>query len=498
MITGELRNKVDAIWEMFWTGGITNPMSVIEQFTYLLFMRQLDERQTQMERKARLQGGKLENPIFSKNDRDIRWSNFKNKTDAQKMYQLIKDRAFPHMKSLGGPGSRFARHLESAVFLIPTPQVLQRVVTAIDNLLDEMSEKNKDTMGDLYEYLLSKLNTSGTNGQFRTPRHIIRMMVELVQPTPGDTIVDPACGTAGFLVAAAEYIQEQYRDELFVKAGGERLAEHFRKTMFYGFDTDQTMLRIASMNLMLHGIPDPNIEYRDSLSKENREEERYTLVLANPPFKGSLDYSEVADNLLAKVKTKKTELLFLALMLRLLKTGGRCAVIVPDGVLFGSPKAHIAIRKEIIDNHKLEAVISMPSGVFKPYAGVSTAVLIFRKTNIGGTDRVWFYDMQADGYSLDDNRRQLDLSRHEDNNIPDIIVRFHNLEAEASRTRTEQSFFVGVDEIRANNYDLSINRYKEQVQEEVEYVPPKVLLREIAELEDEIVDGLRKLEGMLG
>lgn len=498
MLTGEFRNRIDSVWEMFWTGGITNPLSVIEQITYLLFMKQLDEQQIRQERMARLRGGQLDRPIFADQDRDIRWSNFKNKPDAQEMFNLVKDKAFPHMKMLGGAGSKFARHLENAVFIIPTPQLLQRVVTAIDKLLDEMNEKNKDTMGDLYEYLLSKLSTSGTNGQFRTPRHIIRMMVELVAPTPGDTIVDPAAGTAGFLVAAAEYINEHYREDMFVKAGGEGLAEHFRNTMFYGFDTDQTMLRIASMNLMMHGIQDPNMEYRDSLSKENTEAEQYTLVLANPPFKGSLDYSEVADNLLAKVKTKKTELLFLALMLRLLKNGGRCAVIVPDGVLFGSSTAHVGIRKEIIDNHKLEAIISMPSGVFKPYAGVSTAIMIFRKTSIGGTDQVWFYDMTADGYSLDDNRRQLDLGKHEENNIPDIIARFRNLEAEKSRARTEQSFFVGVDEIRANKYDLSINRYKEQIHEEVNYAPPKQLLREIAELEEEIADGLRRLEGMLG
>lgn len=288
-----------------------------------------------------------------------------------------------------------------------------------------------------------------------------------------------------------------YREELFVKAGNEQLKDHFKNEMFHGFDTDQTMLRIASMNLVLHGIEDPNMVYKDSLSKGNIEMERYSMVLANPPFKGSLDYSDVADNLLAKVKTKKTELLFLALMLRLLKNGGRCAVIVPEGVLFGASTAHVAIRKEIIDNHKLEAIISMPSGVFKPYAGVSTAIMIFRKTSIGGTDQVWFYDMHADGYSLDDNRRELDLSNHEDNNIPDIISRFNNPEAEESRAKTEQSFFVSVDDIRSNKYDLSINRYKEQVHEEMTYALPKQILQEIGALEEEIAAGLRKLEEML-
>lgn len=498
MLTGDIRNKVDTIWEMFWTGGISNPLSVIEQITYLLFMKQLDAQQTKQERRLRLSGGQLTNPIFSEEERELRWAIFKNKPDAQEMFDIVKDKAFTHMKGLGGVDSKFARHLENAVFIIPTPQLLQRVVTAIDIMLEEMNDKNKDTMGDLYEYLLSKLSTSGTNGQFRTPRHIIKMMVELMQPNLSDKIIDPATGTAGFLVSAAEYISKRYREELYVKSDNEELQDHYKKSMFYGFDTDQTMLRIASMNLMSHGLDDPNMEYKDSLSKSNIEEEQYTMVLANPPFKGSLDYSEVADNLLAKVKTKKTELLFLALMLRLLKNGGRCAVIVPDGVLFGSSTAHVAIRQEIIDNHKLEAIISMPSGVFKPYAGVSTAIMIFRKTSIGGTDQVWFYDMQADGYSLDDNRRELDLTKHKDNNIPDIITRFNNLEAEQSRARTEQSFFVSVDDIRAKKYDLSINRYKEQVHEEVSYAPPRQILQEIADLEDEITAGLRKLEGMLG
>jgi type I restriction enzyme M protein len=495
MITGDIKNRVDRIWEMFWTGGITNPLSVIEQFTYLLFMKQLDDRQNRLEKKARLSGKLVDNPIFEPHQQHIRWSSFRN-LEASEMYRIVKDEAFPHMKSLGG--ENFTRHLENAVFIIPTPQLLQKVVTAIDQLLGELPVQNKDTMGDLYEYLLSKISTSGTNGQFRTPRHIIRMMVELMKPTPQDIIVDPAAGTAGFLVESAEYVSKHYRDELFVKAGSKELQEHFKKTMFHGFDTDQTMLRIASMNLMMHGIEDPNIFYRDSLSKDNTEEETYTLVLTNPPFKGSLDYSEVADNLLKVVKTKKTELLFLALMLRLLKIGGRCAAIVPDGVLFGASRTHVAIRKEIVDNHKLEAVISMPSGVFKPYAGVSTAILIFTKTGVGGTDYVWFYDMQADGYSLDDHRRPLDHSKHEENNIPDIIRRFHNREAEKTRARTEQSFMVPVDEIRANKYDLSINRYKEQVYEEIEYAPPKQILAEIAQLEEEIQQGIKRLEEMLG
>jgi type I restriction enzyme M protein len=462
MITGEIRNRVDAIWEIFWTGGITNPLSVIEQFTYLLFLKQLEERGTRLEPR-------------------IRWSSFAKK-DAAEMYAIVKDEAFPRMKTLGGKNSRFARHLEHAVFIIPTPAMLQRIVTAIDQLLQELPEQNKDALGDLYEYLLSKLATAGTNGQFRTPRHIIRMMVQLMKPKPTDIIVDPAAGTAGFLVEALEYVREHDPTGL---------------PQVYGFDIDQTMLRIGAMNLMLHGIEDPPIFYGNTLAKEHTEAEKYTLVLANPPFKGSLDSSEVADDLLAKVKTKKTELLYLALMLRLLKAGGRCAVIVPDGVLFGSSRAHVQIRQEIVDHHKLEAIISMPSGVFKPYAGVSTAVMIFTKTGCGGTDQVWFYDMQADGYSLDDNRRQLDQDKHEDNNIPDIIARFANREAERSRARTEQSFMVDVEEIRANRYDLSINRYKEPVREQIEYAPPRQILQEIARLEEEIAAGLHRLEEML-
>ncbi|NGQ95920.1 SAM-dependent DNA methyltransferase [Brevibacillus sp. SYP-B805] len=478
MLTGEIRHRVDAIWEIFWTGGITNPLTVIEQFTYLLFLKRLDEKE-----------GVLEP--------GIRWSGFAHK-EADDMFRIVKDEVFPRLKRLGGKNSRFARHLENAVFLIPSPVMLQRIVTAIDRLVGDLPAKNQDALGDLYEYLLAKLSTSGTNGQFRTPRHIIRMMVQLMKPTLQDTILDPAAGTAGFLVEAADYVAGTYRDQLSAESGTPALQQHFRQTMFYGFDTDPTMLRIASMNLLLHGMEDPNIFYRDVLAEAYTEEEKYSLVLANPPFKGSIDGSRVSASLLAAVKTKKTELLFLALILRVLKTGGRCAVIVPDGVLFGSSKAHVAIRQLIVDRHRLEAVISLPAGVFRPYAGVSTAILIFTKTNCGGTERVWFYDMLADGYSLDDHRRQLDPDKHEENNIPDILARFANLEAERSRARTEQSFLVEVGEIRANRYDLSINRYKQRMPAKKEYPPPGQILQEIAQLEDEIADALRQLKEMIG
>lgn len=495
MITGELRNKVDKIWEQFWTGGVTNPLSVIEQFTYLIFIKRLDDAQKIKEKKAKFTGIPLENPTFAEDQETLRWSVFKD-MEAEEMFHVVKDEVFPFIKTLGDEGSHFSAYLENAVFVIPTPLLLQRVVTGIDNLINELPSQNRDMLGDLYEYLLSKLQTSGQNGQFRTPRHIIDMMVQLMKPAPEDKIADPAAGTAGFLVSASEYIRNHH-PEVFDKAANASLREHFHNTMFNGFDTDSTMLRIGAMNLMLHGIENPHVVQQDSLSKNNHEEEAYTLVLANPPFKGSLDYGEVADNLLEKVKTKKTELLFLALMLRLLKIGGRCAVIVPDGVLFGASKAHVDIRKELIDNQRLEAVVKMPSGVFKPYAGVSTAVLVFTKTNAGGTDNVWFYDMKADGFSLDDKRTELDRNKHEENNIPDIIARFNNLEAEKDRKRIDQSFFVPVDEIRNNQYDLSINRYKEIEYEEVEYEEPAKIIADIKKLEEEITEGLEELEAML-
>ncbi|MCZ0755849.1 type I restriction-modification system subunit M [Anoxybacillus sp. J5B_2022] len=483
MLTGELRNKVDKIWETFWTGGITNPLTVIEQFTYLLFIKGLDEAETYREQEAVLLGIDFER-MFPEDKQHLRWSKFKN-LEASQMYDIVSNEVFPFIKSLhGNKDSAYAKYMSDAIFMIPTPQMLSKIVDGIDNI----PMKDRDTKGDLYEYLLSKIATAGTNGQFRTPRHIIDMMVKLMKPTPEDIIVDPAAGSAGFLVAAGEYLRKNHAD-LFLVQG---LKEHFHNDMFHGFDMDRTMLRIGAMNMMLHGIENPNIEYRDSLSEQNKDNEKYTLVLANPPFKGSLDYEAVSSDLLKITRTKKTELLFLALFLRILKTGGRCACIVPDGVLFGSSTAHKAIRKEIVENHKLEAIISMPSGVFKPYAGVSTAIMIFTKTGVGGTDHVWFYDMKADGYSLDDKRTPI-----EDNDIPDIIERFHNREAEKDRKRTEQSFFVPVEEIRENDYDLSINKYKEIEYEEMEYEAPSVILERVETLEKEIMQGLQELKEMI-
>jgi type I restriction enzyme M protein len=483
MLTGAIRNQVDKIWEIFWTGGITNPLSVIEQFTYLLFIKALDDKQTDLEQNAEILGIEVKK-IFSEDEEDLRWKNFKQ-LPATDMYEVVLKKVFPFIKSINGDkDSAFAKYMDDAIFMIPTPQLLEKIVTNIDAL----PTKDRDANGDLYEYLLSKIATAGTNGQFRTPRHIIKMMVELMQPTPTDIIIDPAAGTAGFLVAAGEYLQRNNEDLFAVN----ELRDHFNNTMFFGNDMDRTMLRIGAMNMMLHGVENPNITYKDSLSEVNKDKEKYTLVLANPPFKGSLDYEAVSSDLLKITKTKKTELLFLSLFLRILKKGGRCASIVPDGVLFGSSKAHKAIRKELIENHHLHGVISMPSGVFKPYAGVSTAILLFTKTGAGGTDKVWFYDMQADGYSLDDKRQPI-----EQNDIEDIIERYRNLEGETNRKRTEQSFFVNKEDIVENDYDLSINRYKEIVYEEVEYEEPKVIIKKIRNLEQQILDGLDDLERMV-
>ncbi|MCL2045289.1 MAG: type I restriction-modification system subunit M [Oscillospiraceae bacterium] len=485
MITGELKNKVDKLWEMFWTGGLTNPLDVIEQITYLMFIRDLDEMDNTMKKDSLM----LELPyesIFSEKEQ-LKWSSLRDKP-ADTMYQTMQSEVFPFIKTMhNDENSTYAKYMDDAIFKIPTPRLLEQIVTALDELfsLIEKEHDRKDAKGDLYEYMLSKLTTAGTNGQFRTPRHIIRMMVELLDLHPDDIICDPACGTSGFLVSAGEYLKEKYLEEIFYNHDAKA---HYDSVMFTGYDMDRTMLRIGAMNMMTHDIQNPQIIYKDSLSDQNADSGKYTKILANPPFKGSLDYDIVATDLIKITKTKKTELLFLALFLRMLKNGGRCASIVPDGVLFGSSKAHVSIRKEIVENHRLEAIISMPSGVFKPYAGVSTAIIIFTKTGAGGTDNVWFYDMQSDGYSLDDKRTELTTS-----DIPDIVKRFSNLTEEKSRERTEQSFFVPKDEIVENSYDLSINKFKQTIYEEVEYPHPREILAEINTLEQEIIKELNEL-----
>ena len=489
MLTGELKNKIDSIWEMFWTGGVVNPLDVVEQMTYLMFIHDLDETDAKKAKSSMM----LELPytsMFEGHDQ-YKWSVFRD-LPAEKMYELMQTEIFPFIKNLhGGKESTYSKYMADAIFKIPTPQLLSKIVDALDNLYTDMAKSiETDTKGDVYESLLSKLATAGVNGQFRTPRHIIRMMVELLDPKPDDTICDPACGTSGFLVASGEYLKEKYNNEIFYNS--ER-KDHYNNHMFYGYDMDRTMLRVGAMNMMTHGVDNPNIDYRDSLSDQNVDTGKYSIILANPPFKGSLDADTVSADLLKVCKTKKTELLFLALFLRMLKIGGRCACIVPDGVLFGSSTAHTAIRKEIIENNRLEAVISMPSGVFKPYAGVSTGILIFTKTGHGGTDNVWFYDMQADGFSLDDKRTTI-----ADNDIPDIIARFKNLDAEQTRERTDKSFFVPKKEIVDNGYDLSINKYKKTVYEAVEYPSTTELMTDLYELQMKISEGMDELNSLLG
>lgn len=486
MITGELRNKIDGIWDIFWSSGMTNPLTVIEQITYLMFIKILDDNELRKEANAAAFDMPVVDPIFDKDHQNCRWSNFRH-YDADAMFSNMTEKVFPFIKNdlNAGKDTAFARYMKDALFLVPTARVLVKVVDALDSL----DLNNKDIMGDVYEYLLSQIAQSGTNGQFRTPRHIIKMMVELMKPTLEDTICDPAMGSAGFICAAAQYISEHYAKELMQKAA----KQHYITTMFTGFDTDQTMLRIGAMNMMLHGVEAPNITWMDSLSEDNTHREEYSLIMANPPFTGSLDKETISKDLLAIAPTKKTELLFLALFLKALKVGGRCASIVPDGVLFGSSKAHKALRQELVEFNRLEAVISMPSGVFKPYAGVSTAILIFTKTGHGGTDKVWFYDMKADGFSLDDKRSPIDA-----NDIPDIIARFHDLASEEGRERTEQSFFVPKQEIVDNDYDLSINKYKKTDYVAVEYPPTSEILDELDRLNAQIEEETKALRKLLG
>jgi type I restriction enzyme M protein len=490
MLTGEIRTQVDKIWNAFWTGGISNGLTVIEQFTFLLFIRRMDERQLLEEKKANMIAKPIENPLYTDAQKELRWHVFKN-DDPEVMFDRFTKplvdglTVFDHMKQVGSTAGVFAQYMKGATFMISTPRLLDQVVQMIDGI--QMDDR--DTKGDLYEYLLSKIASAGTNGQFRTPRHIIKMMVDMVQPTKEDTICDPSCGTAGFLVAAGEYVHQNHPDWFNDKT----FREHYHNKMFTGVEFDSTMLRIGAMNLQLHGMENPRLIGKDALSEGNADvRDEFSLILANPPFTGSLDYDSVEGSILKTVKTRKTELLFLALMLRMLKTGGRCAVIVPEGVIGNSGNAFIKIRQELIEKHKLECVISMPSGVFKPYAGVSTAVLIFTKTGSGGTDNVWFYDMEADGYSLDDKRAEI-----KQNDLPDIIERYTNLKEEKNRTRTDKSFLVPFEEIKENDWDLSINRYKEIVYEEIEYAAPTAIIKEIETLDKERTAALTVLKDML-
>lgn len=512
MLVGEIRNQIDGIWDDFWSGGVSNPLSVMEQLTYLLFIKRLDELQSVEERKAEALKKPIERRIFPEGVDEggepydnLRWSRFKG-MEPREMYRIVDRHVFPFIREKVAAEGAVARHMREARFAIPTPALLAKVVDKLDRV--PMAER--DTKGDVYEYMLSKIASAGQNGQFRTPRHIIQLMVALMEPKPTSVICDPAAGTCGFLVSASEYLRDHH-PEIF---RDDHLRRHFHEKAFHGFDFDPTMLRIGSMNMILHGVEKPIIEPRDSLSEDIAgEKETYDLILANPPFAGSLDYEQTAVDLQRVVKTRKTELLFLALFLRLLKVGGRAAVIVPDGVLFGSSKAHRDLRRMIVEDHKLDAVISLPSGVFRPYAGVSTAILIFTKTGVGGTDNVWFYDMKADGWSLDDKRQPLlpeeklgaapavglTEPEHDKNNLPDVLTRWEGRGAgELERPRTAQSFCVKKTDIATDGaYDLSINRYKKTVHKVVEHVSPAEIIDQIKDMEEEISAGLAKLEEMV-
>ncbi len=494
MINGELKSRIDSIWNTMWSGGVSNPLSVIEQLTYLLFIKRLDELHTLKEAKAARTKKPIGEPVFTADQDKLRWSRFKESAPEQ-MFETVRDGVFPFMKTLGQKGeadgeggTTYTHHMKDALFMMPTARVLANVVDQLDSI--DMSDR--DTKGDLYEYMLGKIAAAGQNGQFRTPRHIIKLMVDMTAPTPKDVICDPACGTAGFLIAASEHLVEHHSDTIYKDTKARR---RFNEDTFHGYDFDSTMLRIGSMNMLLHGVENPDIRYKDSLAQTDDDEaEKYSLVLANPPFAGSLDYESTAKDLQQIVKTKKTELLFLALFLRLLQPGGRAAVIVPDGVLFKSnEKAFKVLRTILVEDQRLEAVISMPPGVFQPYSNVSTAILLFTKTNSGGTDDVWFYDMRADGFSLDDKR----TPQPDNSDLPDILARWQERGAEGQRARTDQSFLVPKSEIADNDYGLSINRYKEVEYEVAEYDPPKVILERLARLEEEIATGRKELEGLL-
>ncbi len=496
MITGEIKQKVDAVWQIFWNNGFTQPSAIFEQITYLLFMKMLDEKQRNQEFIANLTGDTLLNPTFPEGNwhnpstdqdvpyKEMRWHIFKE-MEPGKMLNRVRNDVFIFLRHIGGEGSAYSKAMEDTVFQISNARLLSRIIEGID----EIASEGADMMGDVYEYMLGKMAASGTNGQFRTPRHIIRMMVELMQPTLADTICDPAMGSAGFLMEAAKYIQEHQEDELLNIEAKDR----FRKEIFHGSDSDASMLRIGCMNMMLHDVDEPQLHYCNSLSDENKDTNKFTLCLANPPFAGSLDQDDIAHSLRAAVKTKKTELLFLALMMRMLQAGGRCASIVPDTVLTGDAQAYKTIRSALVDAHCLQAVITMPSGVFQPYSGVSTAIIIFTKTGTGGTDKVWFYDMRADGFSLTTQRTPMP----EQNDIPDIVNRFHNLSGETERSRKEQSFFVPVKEIRDNGYDLSYKRYHEVEREAVIYDAPEVIIKRMEERQKAIDTAFAEFKKLL-
>ena len=513
MLTPKMKSLINQLWNSFWSGGIANPLTAIEQISYLLFMRRLDEIDSKLKKDAEWTGekyasmfkGKFTSPL-SKEELDkgtLRWSHFKQ-LEGGEMLTHVQTNIFPFIKQINGQNSVFAKYMADAVFIIPKPSLLVEAVSIIDALYDEIEKQTQagqtfhDTQGDMYEFLLSEISSSGKNGQFRTPRHIIKLMCELVAPKLGETIGDPACGTGGFLLGSYQYIltthtskgQVTKDEDGFERGFGDKLTDErlwtaLREKTFFGYDFDTTMVRIGLMNLMLHGITHPNIERVDTLSKKFNEDDQYDVILANPPFKGSIDKGDINENL--SLKTTKTELLFVNRLINSLKIGGRAAVIVPDGVLFGLSNAHVSLRKMLIENCELQGVISMPSGVFKPYAGVSTAVLVFVKG--GTTERVWFYDMQSDGYSLDDKRDRIGS-----NDLPDIVKEWKVRSKNPNDDRKAKHFFVPVKEIIDNKYDLSINRYKEIEYTPLKYDKPEVILEKIEDLEKGIFENITKLK----
>ena len=512
MITGDLKKRIDNLWTEFWTGGITNPLTVIEQITFLMYSRLLDMQERKDEKSASI-SGKQYLGLFSKDDQDCRWETWRH-YGAQQMLPHVRDRVFPHFRRLAerssGEGSHFAAFMKDAQLMIQKESLLVKAVNAVHDLPLEQG----DTKGDLYEYLLNKLTTAGINGQFRTPRHIIRMMVELMQPQPTDRICDPSCGTAGFLIESYDYLLRQHSSaagthkevidgEEHISYSGDLLGEHRTHVdtdMFHAYDFDATMLRIATMNLVMHGVKQPDVHYQDTLSQSFEErhpkgsKNAFDLILANPPFKGSLDEQDVAPDILRTVKTKKTELLFIGLILRMLKLGGRSATIVPDGVLFGSSKAHVQLRQHLIENNQLEAVISLPSGVFKPYAGVSTAIIIFAKG--GKTVNVLFYDVQSDGFTLDDKRTKIGDGKGD---LPDVQAKYRLWRDRTAEfgDRTALAFEVTGEEIRSNGYDLSLNRYKQATVVEKRHDKPQDILTRLLELEKEILAEAQALKDLL-
>ncbi len=525
MITGPLKERIDAIWDVFYSGGISNPLVVIQQITYLMFIHELSDIDENRQKEA--QRGKRPYTSIFEGHPEYRWNQLiTNEGSPEKIRDTIANKIFPILKTLNpNKKSAFSKYMGNAIFAVDSADKLTSIISKLNDLYAELhaaaesaekitqdsheastlkpaKEVEKDLKGDIYEYMLSKLAVSGTLGQFRTPRHIIKMLVEIIKPTIKDNICDPACGSAGFLVEAAKYIKQHYENDLLSHEN----RQHFNTTMFTGYDIDRTMLEIAAMNMMQHQIEDPNIRYKNGLTKiesvnteqfkdlslvsMDDEKDKYSVILANPPFKGAIEENTIHPDL--SKYGKKSELLFIAQFLKLLKVGGRAAVIVPNGVLFGTGKAYKFIRKELVENQCLKAVISMPSGVFKPYAGVSTAVLVFTKTNNGGTDKVWFYDMKADGFSLDDKRTEV-----EENDIPDVISRYNNLSAEETRKRTDQSFLVPKSEIAEKEYDLSFNKYAEIIYEQEELPPSKEILDDIFKLKDEFCKELDVLKNLL-